>query len=382
MLALDPKVQLSSSTQVNPGVIGSQIQRNVVCVAGYDYERTGTPLAQGRSHFNVLCDARLNGYLKKGASIEENANWRFISFDVRSGKVRINEFDAATKKRVWTEATQFNFTRVTEANYSDPSSTYPAFDTSPNGVMSITDVYQYVRDLGTTQPGSLVELSFFSHGMWKGPILVNSSDNSGSATDRDPSDKDGRLRKDFIFPTIDSIDLSNFRNAFHTDGYVWVWGCAFSITHHEVLDKLVKDAKYKTPQGPIDEDEFTFSFSQQWANLYFASDSQFFPKRDAANQYPLTFTRTFGDVKKFFERGIQNTYSSKIAQASGRKCYGALPGNYATFERGVGVKLALMLIPTKVPPYADNFTSYLDFYATHLGIKLDPEGRGYGEHRP
>ena len=379
MLAIDPKALIVSSSDANKYPVDATSPRNVVLVAGYDYERTGAPLRQGRSQFNVVCEARINGYVKKNPSIEENANWRFTSFDVRSGKVRRNEFDAAKQKRVWTEIQ--NFTPVTTANYSDPSSKYPPFDTNPEGVMSITDVYQYVSDLGTTQPGSLVELSFFSHALWNGPILVNSYDNSGSATIRDPNDKDGRFSKDFIYPRTDSVALSDFRNSFHADGFVWVWGCDFSITYHEVLDKVVRNAKYKSAQGPADEDQFSFSFDQEWADLYFGSDPGFFPKRDTSNQFPLTFTRTFVEVKKYFQRGIKTTYSSMIAKASGRKCYGALPGTYATFESGVGVKLALMLIP-KGSPYGVNFTSYLGFYKTYLDIKLDPEGRGYGEHTP
>jgi hypothetical protein len=41
-----------------------------------------------------------------------------------------------------------------------------------------------------------------------------------------------------------------------------------------------------------------------------------------------------------------------------------------------------MLIPTRVPPYSDTFAAFLSFYKKHLGMSLDPEGRGYGEHIP
>jgi hypothetical protein len=41
-----------------------------------------------------------------------------------------------------------------------------------------------------------------------------------------------------------------------------------------------------------------------------------------------------------------------------------------------------MLVPTRRPPYSDSFWLFLDFYKKHMGMVLDPEGRGYGEHNP
>ena len=42
--------------------------------------------------------------------------------------------------------------------------------------MSITDILARVEEMSRTEPGSLGELSFLSHGWVGGPILVNSDE--------------------------------------------------------------------------------------------------------------------------------------------------------------------------------------------------------------
>jgi hypothetical protein len=214
-----------------------------------------------------------------------------------------------------------------------------------------------------------------------GPLLVN-SDDLPNTTGRGPDDKDPRSYKDFIAPTMDALGLAEFQSAFHPEGFIWIWGCAFTKGFHQVIDKVIHDAVYKT-KDTLDADIFHFQFSDQvtQAKVYFRFDATFFPPADqSTGLYPLAFTRTFGDVKDYFKGGRQRTYAQAIATASGKTCYAALLGTYATFESGVA--LGLMLVPTKVPPYSDDFTSYLSFYKTYLDVKIDPEGRGYGEYTP
>jgi hypothetical protein len=385
MLALEPNTQLSSSTEINQGiptttyVVNAASQRNVVLVAGYDYPHDATLATTGVT-FKKFCDRRLNRYLTRGDEVKNNPNWIFTIFDIPTGKVYVNTFDPANRKRA--SKVDKTFAQVNTTNYSPEilSDNHIRFNKKTTGVMSIIDVYEHVRALGTSHPGSVMELSFFSHGWMGGPILVNSIDDP-LVTGRAPSDKDARFLKDFVAPTMNAAALTEFRSAFHPDGFVWMWGCSFAASYHQVLDKVVANAKYTTAQGPTDADPFNFAFNKSQAEFYFKSDPGFFPARDTVtNEYPLTFTRTFEEVKKYFGRGVRNSYAWKIAKASGRKCYGAPPGTYAAYERGVS--LPLMVIPTKEPPYDDNFTSYIGFYKKHLQVKFDPDNRGYLEHSP
>jgi hypothetical protein len=381
MLLLEPNANVVSSAAVNPGntttayAFDPAMQRRVVLVAGHDF-----PPNQHGVKFVNICKSRVERYLKRGAAVQKNPNWSFTIFDVPAGEVLVNEFDPVAGKRGW--KVKRRFAKVTDSNYSDDPDplTGVRFNRNTAGVMSITDVYEHVRDLGITQPGSLVELSVFSHGWMGGPVLVNSQDPE-SSTARSPGDKDGRMQKDFVAPNMDAAALSDFRSAFHVNGFIWVWGCAFAIPYNLVINTTVTSASFNSAQGIADTDTLTFSFTAPDAELYFDHDKTFFPARDAVTgKFPLSFTRSFQEVKEYCKRGMKNTYTQKIAKAAARKANGAAPGTYADYERGVSQ--ALMVVPTRKPPHKDDFTRYLKFYRKYLDAKFDPESRGYVEFTP
>lgn len=332
--------------------------KNVVLVAGYDYK--------GGVSFSQLCLNRMERLLKTEPDLIVTL------FDVAAGVVKISEVDAKGK-RAWRDLSTFK--KVSKANYNEKHH----FVKDQAGVMSVTDVYDYVLGLGTSAPGSLVEMSFFGHGWQGGPILVNSFDGQPNDPARDPNDKDPRVWKDFEPPQMLSADRDHFHRAFHPDGFVWVWGCAFTEIYRQVLHQSLKQLK-KYGGKPADKDAFQFTFAKEWADKYYPTETLFFPGKDNAGKYPLTFDRSFFEVKSFFWLGAENTYARVAATTAGVPCYSALLGTYSTYE--TGVKLPLMLIPTKVPPYGDNFTNYISFYTTHLGATTDPESRGYGVYPP
>ena len=247
--------------------------------------------------------------------------------------------------------------------------------------MSITDVYAWVRVIGKEEPGTLQELSFLTHGWIGGPILVNSDDGSGTNA-RDPNDKDGRAEKDFEATNMDAAALKEFRDAFASDGFVWTWGCVFAASPHQVLARLVKNSKYrKAKLGPIaDTEKFKFEFEQEHADKFFFIDPNFFPQADASGKFQLTFERTFAEVKDFLRGRLSETYCQAAAIGSQVPCFGGLPGTYADYEKGVS--MPVMVVPTRVPPYSDNFTGYIDFYTKYLGVSLDAEGRHYARYDP
>ena len=245
-------------------------------------------------------------------------------------------------------------------------------------MMSITDVYAFVRNIGRTDPATIQELSFFGHGWHGGPILVNSKDHS-STTARDPNDKDGRATKDFRSPNVDATALSELSAAFDTDGFTWLWGCVFPAAPFQVLYRLFRNKLYLSGKMK-DSDMITLTFSKAQSEQFFAAVPSFFPARRGDGTFALSFDRSFKEIKDLCKLMIDLGYCKRIATATKSKCYGALPGTYSDFEKTS--YLRLMRVPTSSPPYDDDFTAYLTFYKKHMGVALDPEGRGYGEHLP
>jgi hypothetical protein len=369
-----------------PGVPVPGVPRGkwVVLVAGFDYERNGVD-------FESIALRRMRLLIRRNVAAQQKAKtplWlvidtapRFVVFDFESGLVRRSVATQPKGDRAWTEIARFQ--PVSAANYSPRADGRRVFDTDQAGRMSITDVYRHVREIGRTEPGSLSELSFLSHGWAGGPILVNSDDSLGGGTDtRDPNDKDGRWEKDFVAPTMDAAALAEFRAAFDPNGSVWVWGCSFANSPRQVLHRLVNSSTYKAaaPGSLPNTHTIRFTFSRAQANTFFHIDPTFFPARGADGEFPLTFTRTLEEIKNFFFARLGDTYCNLVAQAAQVPCFGALPGTYSDYEKGAD--LPVMVVPTRVPPYSDNFTAYVRFYTSYAGVSPDPEGRNYGRFDP
>jgi hypothetical protein len=348
--------------------------QNVILVAGFNYENANNPA------FLDSCNNRMTRLLAKSTAA---ADMVFTLFDVGGGLVKQSAVNSATKKRAWTNVK--TFTAVTTANYSPfVTGQQNHFNQSPAGIMSITDVYAFVQNIGGgADKGTLAELSFFTHGWQGGPILVNTRDPTSldPTQPRNADDKDARLFKDFIAPTMDTTPLANFKGAFSPTGIIWTWGCSFVRAGHIVLSRLFKTSKFRsTPSGKIkDTDTFDldFSVSKPTPTLQdFNSIVNDILPGGTVHGNNYTVTKSFLDIKNAFKTLMANTYSAKISAATGAKVFAALPGTYADQEKGV--KLPLMLVPTKAPPYDDNLTANLAFYKTVLGVILDPENRGYG----
>src|SRR5579871_1022487 len=91
--------------------------------------------------------------------------------------------------------------------------------------VSITNVYNTARHC---PPGSVLEIGIFSHAFVKGPVLINTSDLSGSTTDRDPKDMDGRTKdfNDNMGETgLPATTLQTFVDSFDPSGHFRVYEC-------------------------------------------------------------------------------------------------------------------------------------------------------------
>jgi hypothetical protein len=182
---------------------------------------------------------------KPGAVVQAATVLRFIHFDGHTATVGIYEHDFAKQKGLVRDlhasSVQKNWTTLdasfvtahgTLNQQQDPknfvewqqiSQAKAAGATHP---LSIVNVYHSVRK---APPGSVLELSIFSHAFVDGPVLFNTPATPGS-TRRSPDDTDGRAAIDFQSDmgengTTNVNALDEFRNAFAATGSFRIWGC-------------------------------------------------------------------------------------------------------------------------------------------------------------
>jgi len=78
---------------------------------------------------------------------------------------------------------------------------------------------------------------------------------------------------------------------------------------------------------------------------------------------------------------LSETYADKISKAipPGATTFAALPGTGTDYEElDKRIRFPWMVVPTRMPPFSNNFSQSLFFYKTYMNIGFDPENRGYG----
>jgi hypothetical protein len=351
--------------------------KQYLLVAGVDYEFTGVD-------FRQLADNRRAWLDRRNTT---KVDLRFTTMDVRSGEVEVREVTFGTGKRVETVTRTKPFTPVTAASYEDVGG-HRRFKTGQPTVMSITDVYQRVQDIGSKDAGTLAELSIFSHGWMGGPILVNSDDDRlmtitltppvgppihvqvpVASTSRDPDDKDGRGLLDFSPPTMDAVELATFRKAFAKDAIAWLWGCAFPRAVHHAMWAMEQakgysgvglgdDVELYLPQ--VVEEDVTF------LDTFLAGVLPPFPKPRSAIKVKFKY------LKYAFCRANLSCYARALADGAQVTVHAAALGTYAEYDTG-GDRLMHV---------HRGFTAHFTFYKSYLGFSLDPEGRKYAVYPP
>lgn len=349
--------------------------KQILLVAGVDYEFSGVD-------FRSLADNRRKLLDRKNTTHDD---LRFITMDVRAGQVEVREITFPGGKRAENVTTTTPFTAVDRTSYTTAGG-HTRFKPGQYTVMSITDVYAKVRDIGGSDPGSLVELSIFSHGWMGGPILVNSTDDRQmeitvpvpgatpitvtvpvTGTLRDPDDKDGRPRLDFIAPTMDAAALTQFKDAFASDGFAWLWGCAFPRVIHHTLWAMEGSKAYKS-SGVGDDTVLDMpavtAEDVDFLEQILAPKLGAFPSRTSIS---VKFTY----LKWAFCVANQACYAFALATAAGVDVRAAALGTYAEYDTA-GDRLMNVY---------SGFTAHFTFYKNYLGFTFDPEGRRYAVYR-
>lgn len=353
--------------------------KQVVLVAGVDYEFKGVDFRQLADNRRRLLDRRNTA----------RADLRFVTMDVRAGEVEVRDITFPGGKRTEAVTSSKPFTPVGRASYTTVGG-HTRFKPGQWTVMGMPEVYRRVQDIGAAAPGTLTELSIFSHGWMGGPILVNSDDDRTieltipnlfgapstmtvplTGTMRDPDDRDARPRLDFQAPTMEATQLDMFRKAFAADGVSWLWGCAFpKVVHHTLW--AVEQAKGYTGSGlggdvvlkldaVVDEDV-------DLLNQLLTGVAGFTPFRPRSS----TVSVAFKFLTHAFCRANQASYAAALADASQAAVHAAPLGTYSEYDVG-GDKLMNV---------HGGFTAHFTFYKNYLGFTFDPEGRRYAVYRP
>lgn len=351
--------------------------KHIILVAGYEYHH-------GRTNIATICKRRANYLVHQNPSWQNDNAIKFTLFDVRFG--RIDKGNISNRRINWTVEND-SFEAINDATHYNSDRHFVQANTN---VISMTNVYEYIQNIGIRNPHSILEFSILGHGWRGGPVLVNSYQrdiyniNGSKFSERDPWDKDGR-KKDTNVTNMNDTVWRNFKNAFANDSHIWIWGCAASRLYKKVIQQVINSSNFKSKSygTQANIDTYSFSFTQDFANTYFTSDSLFFFRtRNAQPITNRTFTRTLAEVKDFLIRGLSHTYAAQMAYNTNIKVYASLPGTGSDYEKEVNRSRSVMVVPTNSSIYGYSFNQIVRFFKTFTPMQEDPEHRGYAFYDP
>lgn len=346
------------------------MSKYVILVAGYEYQHAA-------NNFLVIADRRRQHLLQFGPAWRSDPDLVFVRFNVKDGVV-----ERATGNGAWT-AESIRFDAVNRRTHYSGKDLIKA----QTNLMSITDIYRYIIELGKREPGSVVEFSVIGHAWFGGPVLLNSYQReeyrpgAAQSSVRDPWDKDGRV-KDFFSQNMPDADWVAFKAAFEADGYYWIWGCLFPRAYFNTLHYIMQTTAFRSKAIGQHQltDSFTITVNASFVRDYYPVDPQFFP----TSTTELTFTRTLQDVLQFLKRGMLNSYPGRFTLDTGIPCIAGYLGTYSDYERaysGHQPRYPLMIIPRNAAVYGSDFSRVIAFYKAYLQIQEDPEQKGFALYR-
>jgi hypothetical protein len=333
--------------------------KSFVFVVGFDFVALAKRARP--TDYSVYAASRMRTLVRQAKAKDE---LRFIVCNVAKGTLETTVSSVKSGRRVQAVTTRRPFKAITSAMYRSDAH----FRTgNVSGTWTAPDVYHQVQELGRQHPGSLRELSVFSHAWFGGPILVNSDEPPGhTSQSRHVHDVDMRA-KDFENANMDKVTKARFRSAWAPGGHSWIWGCTAFPNARAFLQAVHSHPKFPfVGLSDADPIEFSEKVTKQ--------------ARDGARAllHPVTvprfgaFTVTRADLESGLCRTVVGAYGAALARGSDRPVFAALPGSTALLRGG---SKATMFIP---PAYRRT----VDVYRKVLGIRTDPEGGLYGRLEP
>lgn len=113
--------------------------------------------------------------------------------------------------------------------------------------------YKYLSDIGASAPGRVIEGGIFSHSFPGGAILFDTDDNQSNKPERDPADKDFRI-KDFVVENTKG--WPKLKEAFSKDARFQIWGCSATSSQKDQMTEASKVTK-ADQLFPVTTDEKT-----------------------------------------------------------------------------------------------------------------------------
>ncbi|MGO8255570.1 hypothetical protein ACC792_31985 [Rhizobium ruizarguesonis] len=350
------------------------MRRYILC-AGMDYFHPTSTEFITYTHRRV---SRLSKAAPRGEAL------RFDIFDFAQGTQTIRTL--TWKGGVGTEKTE----RKQIARAIDPAKDMEKREDSSHGflyvlkdgrfdIMSIVQVYEAAIEIGSIEPGTLEELSIFSHSYNDGPILTNSYDDraytrparagasprrlSIRGSMRDPDDKDCRAAQDFVAPTMDEKKRRLFHNAFSKSGRVWIWGCTFDVDANLLLSTMRRGIA-KT--GGIGAGKIILQLTSDEQLDAVLAFNDILKLDRAVLRKSRKLETSLDQIKRLMWIKLASTYPYAAAAGLRVPVIGAAYGTFAEPEGKLGLMRVSGTTRQNVRFYKDNF-----------GMRTDPEGRDY-----
>ncbi len=349
-------------------------------MAGYDFKREGV-------NYALFCKSRMR---KIYAVESKKENLVFFICDFASGKITKHTVEFQNGKPFIKENAYKQFDAITlSKNYNIYSGSPYRYYRGKTNTMSIIDIYELIAKIGAENPKTLLELSFFSHGYQKGPILANSYDERiyiDPITGIEYQYLENERNKDDIDPRI-SIDIdylkayipdiySNLGNSFSDSGIMWTWGCSYNGDLNNLFSKMFNNSKYKE-FGIADDTIFIFkpySFNEKQIQML---NSTLF-KDSIAESGLQKFERNkevkliFKDFKNYCCALSRGTFAYSWANIFNIIAYGALVGTDSGYTKIAGENYM------QINPL---LSKTVKFYKNYLGFSTDKEGGMYAEYK-
>lgn len=293
-------------------------------------------------------DKYVQDYIKKIIQSEKGHDFIIYDVNILNGTISKTEYstNSTPKKSVTT------FDKVINSDYALINGGYRL--NSSKKIISKTDIYKVIEEIGSDEPNTLSEVHIFSHAYWNGPILVNTDNGTG----------DCDMRKSDI--TSGTIDSTNFKNAFTNIGFIKIWGCSFPVATNALFSKFRNNRQYSATR--VIADSIIFSFAS----------NTFFYHRQGSTPVDLTpqinnvlgtthsvtdaIKLTFLEIKKILIFNYLSVYAGVIAKDIGIKVVSALPATYANIDPSFHIAPSTM--------------ANVIFYKKHLDIVI--ENGNYG----
>jgi hypothetical protein len=184
--------------------------------------------------------------------------------------------------------------------------------------LSITDLYAHLDDVGRQQPGSVLEVSVFSHSHPGGPILFNTRDYNHPRGARDPDDFDARP-KDFLPVNYDG--WSSISAALAPEAQWRIWGCRATAQMKQIA--LVCRARRRLATSAPDLTAFFDVASETTHGTRYRGE--------------VEERLTLGIARREFEENFHAGYPAAVVSALAIDVWAAPPGLGAQYKQVEGL---------------------------------------------